>query len=131
MIAILVDHNVEGQANLIWSTLGAEGWLELLPCRLVHLTEVDLPSESSDREIWRFAQARQMLLLTGNRNKQGADSLEQTIREENQPTSLPVITIGSTDRVVEAAYRRECAMRLLEIILYLDDYLGSRRLFIP
>jgi hypothetical protein len=34
-----------------------------------------------------------MILLTGNRNLKDPDSLEQTIREENTPFSLPVITI--------------------------------------
>jgi hypothetical protein len=34
-----------------------------------------------------------MLLLTDNRNMVGVDSLEQTIREENQSAAFPVVTI--------------------------------------
>ena len=30
MISVLVDHNMEGQAILLWGTLAAEGWLALL-----------------------------------------------------------------------------------------------------
>ena len=72
-----------------------------------------------------------MLLLTANRNMQGEESLERTIREDNRPASLPVITIGNADRIADAVYQARCATRLAEIVLYLDDHLGSGRLFIP
>ena len=62
---------------------------------------------------------------------EGFDSLEQTIREENTTISLPVLTIGDFDRITERAYREDCAARLLEIAVYLDDYRGVGRLFIP
>jgi hypothetical protein len=57
--------------------------------------------------------------------------LEQTIRDENTVTSLPVITISRADRVIEPAYRERCAIRFLEIVLDLPDYLGTGRLYIP
>lgn len=98
IITLLADHNIEGQALLLRGTLGAAGWLELVSLRLVRFVEVGLPYDSSDRAVWRFAQARQMLLLTDNRNMVGADSLEQTIRDENQAASLPVITLSRADR---------------------------------
>ncbi len=72
-----------------------------------------------------------MLLLTDNRNMKGDDSLEQTIREEVTADSLPVITIGSLDRIDESEYRQSCANRLVEIVIDLDCYLGYSRLFIP
>jgi hypothetical protein len=97
MITILADHNIEGQALLLWGTVGAAGWLELVPLRLVRFAEVGLPHTSSDREVWRFAQANQMYLLTDNRNMEGGDSLEQTIRDENTEMSLPVVTIGRVE----------------------------------
>ena len=131
MTAILVDHNMEGQATLLWGTLATEGWLELVPLRLVTLAEVGLPVESSDRVVWRFAQAQGMLLLTDNRSMKGEDSLEQTLREENTPTSLPILTIGSTARLDELGYRERCVSRLVEIVLELEHYLGTGRLFIP
>ena len=131
MITILVDHNMEGQATLLGGTLVTEGWLDLIPVRLVTFAEVGLPFNSSDRNVWRFAQAQQMLLLTDNRSMKGADSLEQTLRDENAPTSLPVITIGSINRLDERGYREECVERLVEIILELENYLGASRIFIP
>jgi len=131
MLTILVDHNIEGQAMLLWGTLTATGWLELLPLRLVTLAQVGLPYDSSDREMWRFAQSNGMTLLTANRRMDGEDSLEQIIREENTTTSLPVLTIGNAERMVERTYRERCAIRLLEVGLDLDNYLGAGRIFIP
>ncbi|WP_424101899.1 ACP S-malonyltransferase [Moorena producens] len=93
--------------------------------------EVNLPINSDDRLVWRLAQTNQMILLTANRSMKGKDSLEQTIREENLPTSLPVITIGNVDRLSESQYREDCAVRLVEIVLDIDDYKGVGRLFIP
>jgi len=72
-----------------------------------------------------------MLLLTDNRNRRGEDSLEQTIREENSITSLPVLTLGNVARIVEQAYREQYVVRLVEIVLDLANYLGTGRLFIP
>lgn len=73
-----------------------------------------------------------MILLTANRSMKGKDSLEQVIREENISTSLPVVTIGDADRVLsDPDYRNRCVDRLIEIVFDIDDYRGSRRLFIP
>ncbi len=131
VITILVDHDMEGQAFLLWGTLSATGWLELLPMRLARFVDVGLPYDSTDREVWRFAQANQMLLLTNNRNMEGFESLEQTIRDEGHVTALPVITIGRAERMSERTYRDQCATRLLEIIVDLEDYRGVGRIFIP
>jgi hypothetical protein len=100
-MTILVDHNLKGQALLLWGTLAAEGWFTLLSLCLVTFEEVGLPVNSSDRTVWRFAQANRMLLLTGNRGMKEPHSLEQTIREENTLTSLPVITVSRAHRFDE------------------------------
>ena len=131
VIAILVDRNIEGPAVTLWGTLAAGRWLELLPMTMARFADVGLPFDSSDRTVWRLAQEHGMLLLTDNRNRKGEDSLEQTIREENSLTSLPVLTIGNVARVVEQTYREQCAIRLVEVVLDLANYLGTGRLFIP
>jgi predicted nuclease of predicted toxin-antitoxin system len=131
MITFLTDHNIEGQALSLWGLLAKEGWLELISIQLVTFTDIGLSFESSDREVWRFAQANRMILLTDNRNMKGEDSLEQTIREENGLTSLPVLTIGNVNRLDEKIYRERCAERLLEIGTNLEKYLGTGRIFIP
>ena len=43
-MTVLADHNLEGQAVLLWGTLATEGWLGLVPMRLVLFHEVGLPS---------------------------------------------------------------------------------------
>ena len=131
VIPILIDRNIEGQAVMLWRTLAAGGWLELLPMTMARFADVGLPFDSSDRTVWRFAQEHGMLLLTDNRNRRGEDSLEQTIREENPVTALPVLTIGNVARTVEQTYREQCVIRLVEIVLDLASDLGTGRLFIP
>lgn len=116
---------------LLWGTLTAEGWMDLLALRMVTFPHVGLSYGSSDREVWCFAQAQHMLLLTANRRMQGEHTLGQTIREENTPTSLPVLTIGNADRTLEKTYRERCAICLIEIGMDLETYLGTGRVFIP
>jgi hypothetical protein len=54
------------------------------------------------------------------------------MREEIPTTSLPVITIGNADRLLnDPEYRERCATRLVEIVLDIDDYRGVSQLFIP
>ena len=128
----LVDHNLEGHALLLSGNIASLGWLDLLPIRFITFEEIELSVTSDDRAVWRFAQANQMILLTANRSMKGENSLEQVMREENTSTSLPVVTIGDADRVLtDATYRNLCVDRLIEIVFDLDDYKGSRRLFIP
>jgi hypothetical protein len=128
----LVDHNLEGHALLLSGSIASLGWLILLPIRFVTFEEIELAVTSDDRVVWRFAQANQMVLLTANRSMKGKNSLEQVMREENTSTSLPVITIGDTDRVLtDPDYRNRCVDRLIEIVFEIDDYRGTMRLFIP
>jgi hypothetical protein len=130
-VIFLIDHNIEGQSLTLFGSITSGGWLETLPIRFISFDEVELPIISSDRVVWRFAQENQMILLTANRSMKGEDSLEQVIREECLPTSLPVVTLANIDRIIEREYREECVDRLIEIALYLENYLGVSRLFIP
>lgn len=62
----------------------------------------------------------------------GKDSLEKVMREENTPISLPVITVGNINRLLaEPDYRECCVTRLIEIVVDIEDYRGTRRIFIP
>ncbi len=128
----LVDHNLERHAVVLMGNIANQGWLEVLPIRFIFLREVGLSIDSTDRAVWRFSQAHQMILLTANRKMKGKDALEKVLREENNPSSLPVLTIGSADRVLdEKAYRDQCVDRLLEIVIDIDNYFGVGRIFIP
>jgi hypothetical protein len=131
LITVLVDHDVEGQAALLLSALVSGGWIELGVLRMATFAELSVPLETSDQRIWEFAQEQRMLLLTGNRNKDGEESLEQTILAQNQPSSLPVITIANLRRVSEKDYRERCAAKLAEMCWEVERYLGTGRLYIP
>lgn len=131
MVSILIDHNIEGQAMLLWGTLFAEGWPKLFPIEMLIFDQVGLSENCSDKEIWHFAQKHKMILLTANRRMNEEDSLEGTIRKYNTTTSLPVLTIGNPDRIMEKPYRETCAMRILEICLDLENFVGTGRIFIP
>ena len=130
-MTLLVDNDIVGQALLIRADLAKDGWLDLVEVQFLTLREAGIPDGSRDREIWRFAQRREMLLLTANRNAEDEDSLEVTMRQESTAESLPVVTISGKDRVAETEYRRRCATRLIEIIVDVDQCRGTRRLFIP
>lgn len=131
MITILADHDLEGYVPLLWGTLAIEGWIELLALKLVTFKDVGLSSKSSDREVWRFAQTHRLILLTNNRNMKDEDSLEQTLRDENEQTSLPVLTISDRGRLTETNYRRRCVLQLVETVMYLENHLGRGRVYIP
>ena len=131
MIHILIDHNIEGQGIILWGSLASEGWIELLQIKISTFRDVGLPFDSSDRDVWRFAQSNGMILITDNRNMDGTDSLEQTIRDEATSSSLPVLTIGKVGRFDEKDYRERCINRLLEIVIDFEGYMGTGRLYIP
>lgn len=124
----LIDRNLEGYAIQLLGTLASQGWLELFSIHFGMFHEVELAVNSSDRAVWRFAQENQMILLTANRRMKGIDSLEQTIRQENTVTSLPVLTIGNLDRFSDRDYREQCAVRLADILLDLENYRGVGRI---
>jgi len=117
---------------LMYGMIVKQGWLNWEEINFITFAEMKLPIESNDRIVWRLAQSNQMILLTANRSSKGEDSLEQVLREENTPTSLPVLTIGNSDRLLyEASYRESCVDRLMEIVLDIENYKGVTRLFIP
>jgi hypothetical protein len=135
MRGILADINAEGiltRLRSIWlSTTRREPWLGL-DLSVADFTTLGLPLDAPDPIIWRTCQREQLVLITGNRNDDVPDSLEATIRNENQPDSLPVITIGDTNRVLRARlYAERVAERLLEKLIAIDGFRGAGRLYVP
>ena len=77
-----------------------------------------LPYNASDEVIWTTCQIEGLLLVSGNRNDDGPDSLEATIRNKNQPDSLPVVTISDTNRVLrDRVYAETVAEQLLDYLM--------------
>jgi hypothetical protein len=128
----LIDHNLGGHAEILFGSLASQGWADLLSIQFMTFQEMGLAIDSSDRVVWRLAQANQMMILTANRSMKGDDSLEEVLRDENGITSFPVITIGDANRLLsDRVYRNRCGDRLLEILLELEIWMGVGRLYIP
>lgn len=131
MIRVLLDNDIDGFQSHLVSALESTGWSEYQLVELLTLSQVGLERATNDRVIWRFCQLNGLVLLTANRNQDDADSLEQTMSEENTPASLPVLTVTDQRRLHNAAYREACIESLLTIIIDLNNHLGTGRLYIP
>ena len=97
MRGILADINVVGQRDALLSIWTSDTWRDFWDgpgLSVETFRTLGLSDTASDALIWRTCQREGLVLITGNRNDDGPDSLEATIRNENQPESLPVITIG-------------------------------------
>jgi hypothetical protein len=135
MRGLPADINVVAQVRALVSSWSSDTWREFwlgLGLDVESFPTLGLPYESPDSSIWRTCQRERLVLLTGNRNNDGPDSLEAKIRNENQPDSLPVITIGDTDRVLnDRLYAEKVAERFLEKLIAIDDFRGTGRLNVP
>jgi hypothetical protein len=135
MPAIMADHDIEGQVRALLRLLTSAAWYEVwhgLTMRVESFASLGLPENTPDAALWQFCQALQLILITGNRNKVGTDALEALIARNNTPTSLPVLTIGTPPRVLSSReYAERVATRLLEVLLDVEQYRGTGRLYLP
>jgi hypothetical protein len=132
---LLADVNVEGHFHAIVSPFQAAPWNGIwtdMDVSLQTFASVGLPRNVSDADLWRTCQQRDLILVTGNRNREGADSLEATIRANNTLTSLPVLTLASPKRIlIDRAYAERVAERILDYLVDIERYRGTGRLFVP
>jgi hypothetical protein len=135
MPAIMADHDVEGQMQVLLRLLTSDEWHPLwtaLAVRVESFASLEMPADTSDATLWRVCQQQDILLITGNRNKAGAEALEAVIARENTPTSLPVLTLSVPPQVFRShVYAHRVVTRLLEVLLDLEQYRGTGRLYLP
>ena len=135
MIALLADMNVIRHVAYLAARMQAPAWREFwdyLDLRLVTFAEAGLNPEDTDAEVWKRCQERQLILLTSNRNDDGPDSLEATIRSANTPLSLPIFTLGDADEVLRNSHYAESIVeRLYDRLLRIDTLRGTGRLYLP
>ncbi len=135
MRGILADINVGKQRRAILAIWSSDTWRDFwndLKVSVVNFPALGLPLDASDTLVWRTCQREELVLITGNRNKCGPDSLEAVIQRENQPDSLPVVTIADQDRVLrDRLYAEAVAAKLLEYLLRIDEVRGAGRLYVP
>jgi hypothetical protein len=135
MRGILADNDVEGHLAVLVRVWLTEPWHELwtgLGCPVETFASLGLARDAPDAEVWATCQARRVVLLTGNRNAEGHESLEATIRRANRPDSLPVFTIANPRRVLgDRDYAERVALRLLDALMDIENFVGCGRVYLP
>ena len=135
MKGILPDVNAIGQIHALVRQMQAEPWADIwaaLGIALKRFEDVGLSPTSTDVEIWRTCQVEQLILITDNRNQDSPDSLEATIRTNNQADSLPVFTISDLDKFQGSrAYAERVLEQLYDYLLRIDELRGTGRLYLP
>ncbi len=132
---ILADNNVLGHLAILQRIWQNAFWCEVwdtLNLRIYTLPDIGLDTSAPDPTIWQECQARQFVLVTANRNDDGPDSLETTIRDQNTASSLPVITLADAKRIQhDRDYANRVAVKLLQYLFEIDVVRGTGRLFVP
>ena len=82
--------------------------------------------DATDATIWQACQDHDILLITGNRNAEGPESLERTIRQRHAANCLPVLTLADPDRIqCERPYAEAVVERLFDILIDPDALRGT------
>ncbi|MBI2807718.1 MAG: hypothetical protein HYX68_22280 [Planctomycetes bacterium] len=135
MRAIMADNDVHGQMNVMVSLLDSEAWREIwlgLNLSVRTFADLCLSHDVSDAVLWQACQKEQIVLITANRNKDGVDSLEATILACNTLTSLPVLTLADPNQIsLSRPYANRVVESMLQYLLYIDNYRGVGRLWLP
>jgi hypothetical protein len=135
MPKIMADHNVEGHLQAIITVWSSPDWGDIWAdqsCEIESFERLGISPDTPDIELWELCQRHEIVLVTGNRNAEGDDSLEAAINRLSTSRSLPVITIADPDRLMrDRDYAERAAAQLLEYLLDLEDLRGTGRLYIP
>jgi len=131
----MADHNIEGHFVALLRIRTSDTWASLWESLQVQVESFDrlgIPYGTSDRDLWQMCQQRGIVLITANRNDESLDSLESTIRDLNEPSSLPVLTIADPELILASQdYAERVAIQVLEYLMDLDNFRGTGRLFVP
>ena len=135
MPAIMADHDVEGDFDIVLRTLMSGEWRELwneINDGVESFRNLGISDNTSDVDLWRLCQERQIILITGNRNREGPMSLQYAIEQLNTPACLPVLTIGAPGRAVRSQdYLHRLVTRLVEYLIDIESVRGAGRLYLP
>lgn len=144
MRGLLADINLQGHLAVLRQLLIE---LDLLPSLLAEslnlatFADIGIPAGLDDRSLWNRCQANGWVLFTDNRNQDGSNSLETTLRDSWQQGDLPVITLSSKNKFERSpGYRRRVAIRIAELMvgvaaersgLEVERYCSQPRIFVP
>ena len=136
MKGLLADINIAGQFRMLVKTFyGSEEWSEFwdsLNIPFLVFANVGLAPNAPDNIVWQSCQENELVLITGNRNKDGPTSLEATLQAHLQSNSLPVITVSQpTSLGMNSEYTSQVGIKLLDYLLNIDNLRGTGRLYVP
>src|SRR5688572_13291831 len=135
MPSIMADNDVDGHLEILLRVCHSEQWREIweaLDVTVESFETVGLKRNVSDRELWQACQEREIVLVTGNRNKADDSSLEATIQLLGAESNVPVLTLSKPRQVyVDREYAEQAAVRLMEYLMNVDLFRGAGRLYLP
>lgn len=135
MPTIMADHDVEGHLRVLIRIWSSPAWAELwseVNCDFESFESLGLETATPDCIVWQICQDRGIVLLTGNRNAIGNDSLQVTIQQESKADSLPVFTISNPARLMnDPTYAEQVAGRIFDFLRVLDRLRGAGRMYVP
>jgi hypothetical protein len=135
MRRIMADNDVVGLVRNLVQICESPPWDEFwreAECELLTLADLGLAEDAVDSQIWRACQEEEIALITGNRNAEGPESLEVTIRQHNHEQCLPVLTLADPDRIIrDRLYAERVVERLLGVLFDLQNLRGTGRLYLP
>ena len=103
MRGVLADINIVAHVDALLLIWASDTWREFWNDSgfvVENFPGLGLSHDATDAVIWRTCQREGLVLVTANRNQRGPDSLEGVIQSENQPDSLPVVTVADANRVL-------------------------------
>ncbi|MGO8897246.1 MAG: hypothetical protein ACLQU5_02720 [Isosphaeraceae bacterium] len=138
MQGLLADVNVQGHwlylEERLLPALGVLPVLAALGLRFVTFNDMGTPRDLNDRALWTLSQAQGWVLFTENRNKDGPDSLQQTLFDSWREGHLPVLTLANKARF---EYDRDYAAKVandvatLRFDIAIGQYRDQRRIWVP
>lgn len=138
MKGVLFDADIIGHAAImprLLAKIGLPGFMDALGVRLSTFADFGLHTRTDDRTVWKFCQAKGLVLYTNNRNMDGEDSLEYSIRDLYTTMSLPVITLANKKRFeTEESYAVVVADRFATLLFDIFErgmHRGACRIYIP
>ena len=135
MRAIMADNDILGQMRILVQLLESDVWRDLWVATNLSVrtfADLGLTPDVSDAVLWHACQKEQIVLITGNRIKESAISLQATIEAHNTSSSLPVFTLSNANRILASRrYANQVVERMLRYLLEIDNVRGAGRLWLP
>lgn len=134
MRGVVADANNRLQVDYLVSLMQRPEWINFwikLDLQLVYFEDIGLSVDAPDAEVWMKCQAEQLILITDNRNHDGPDSLEATIRRDNSRTCLPIFTISSADAFrKDREYADRVVVSMYDYLLRIESIYGAGRIYL-